>query len=107
GRGLLVVGDMLELGPASAALHRDMGRLAARTGVCKLLACGNFAGEVASGAAEGGMAAADIVTGSQAAIGAALLKELVDGDWVLVKGSRSMGMEAIVNALQQWAQGRG
>jgi UDP-N-acetylmuramyl pentapeptide synthase len=53
------------------------------------------------------MAAADIVTGSQAAIGAALLKELVDGDWVLVKGSRSMGMEAIVNALQKWAQGRG
>ena len=106
GRGLLVVGDMLELGPASAALHRDMGRLAARTGVGKLLACGNFAGEVATGAAEGGMAAADIVTGSQAAIGAALLEELVDGDWVLVKGSRSMGMEAIVNALQQWAQGR-
>jgi UDP-N-acetylmuramoyl-tripeptide--D-alanyl-D-alanine ligase len=106
GRGLLVVGDMLELGSAAAALHRDMGRLAARTGVSKLLACGNFAEAVAAGAGEGGMAAADIVTGSQAAIGGVLLGELKAGDWVLVKGSRSMGMEAIVNALQQWAEGR-
>ena len=106
GRGLLVAGDMLELGPAAAALHRDMGRLAARAGVHKLLACGNFAEEVAAGAGEGGMTPADIVTGSQAAVGAALLNELRAGDWVLVKGSRSMGMEAIVNALQEWAKGR-
>jgi UDP-N-acetylmuramoyl-tripeptide--D-alanyl-D-alanine ligase len=106
GRGLLVVGDMLELGPAAAALHRDMGRLAARTGASRLLACGNFAGEVAAGAAEEGMAAADILTGSQAFIGGALLSELCAGDWVLVKGSRSMAMETIVNAVRKWAEGR-
>jgi UDP-N-acetylmuramoyl-tripeptide--D-alanyl-D-alanine ligase len=106
-RGLLVMGDMLELGPASAALHRDMGRCAAGAGVCKLLACGNFAEAVAAGAREGGMAAADIVAGSQADIGGVLLNELRAGDWVLVKGSRSMGMEAIVNVMQKWAEGRG
>ena len=106
GRGLLVVGDMLELGPASAALHRDMGRLAARTGVSRLLACGNFAEDVGSGAAAEGLAAADILTGPQALIGEALLGELRAGDWVLVKGSRSMGMEAIVNAVRKWAEGR-
>jgi UDP-N-acetylmuramoyl-tripeptide--D-alanyl-D-alanine ligase len=106
-RGLLVVGDMRELGTASAALHRDLGRLAARTGVFKLLACGDFAAEVAAGAGEGGMAAADIVTGSQADIGGALLRELRAGDWLLVKGSRSMGMEAIVNAVRKWAEGQG
>jgi len=105
-RGLLVIGDMLELGPASAALHRDMGRLAAGTGVRKLLACGDFAADVAAGAAEGGMAAADVVTGSQATVGGVLLGELRAGDWVLVKGSRSMGMEAIVTAVQKWAEGR-
>lgn len=103
-RGLLVIGDMRELGPASAARHRDMGRLAARTGVFKLLACGDFAAAVATGAREGGMAPADIVTGSQADIGAILLRELKAGDWVLVKGSRAMSMEAIVNAIRQWAE---
>jgi UDP-N-acetylmuramoyl-tripeptide--D-alanyl-D-alanine ligase len=106
-RGLLVVGDMRELGPASAVLHRDLGRLAARTGVFKLLACGDFAAEVAAGAGEGGMAAADIATGSQADIGSVLLRELRAGDWVLVKGSRSMGMEAIVSAVRKWAEGQG
>jgi UDP-N-acetylmuramoyl-tripeptide--D-alanyl-D-alanine ligase len=105
-RGLLVIGDMRELGPVSAARHRDMGRLAARTGVFKLLACGDFAAAVAAGAREGGMTSADIATGSQADIGAILLQELKAGDWVLVKGSRAMGMESIVNTVQQWAEGR-
>ena len=106
-RGLLVVGDMRELGPAAAALHCDLGRLAARTGVGKLLACGDFATQVASGAAEAGMSAADIVTGSRAEIGGALLKELKAGDWVLVKGSRAMGMEAIVALLRKWSESQG
>jgi UDP-N-acetylmuramoyl-tripeptide--D-alanyl-D-alanine ligase len=105
-RGLLVTGDMRELGPDSAARHRDMGRLAARTGVSMLLACGDFAAAVGDGAREDGMAPADIVTGSQADIGAILLRELRTGDWVLVKGSRAMGMEAIVDIIQQWAEGR-
>jgi len=105
-RGLLVIGDMRELGPDSAAQHRDMGRLAARTGVSKLLACGDFAAAVADGARKGGMAPADIATGSQADIGAILLRELRAGDWVLVKGSRAMGMETIVAAIRQWAQDR-
>jgi UDP-N-acetylmuramoyl-tripeptide--D-alanyl-D-alanine ligase len=105
-RGLLVIGDMRELGPDSAAQHEDMGRLAARTGVFKLLACGDFATAVATGACEAGMAPARIVTGSQADIGAILVRELKAGDWVLVKGSRAMGMETVVNAIKQWAEGR-
>jgi UDP-N-acetylmuramyl pentapeptide synthase len=99
-----VVGDMRELGPAAAALHGDLGRLAARTGVCKVLACGDFATQVAAGAAEAGLPPADIVTGSQAEIGGALLAELKAGDWVLVKGSRAMGMEAIVAMVKNWAE---
>lgn len=99
-RGLLVLGDMRELGAAAGALHQDAGLQAARSGASKLLVCGDFAGEVAAGARRGGMPTADIVTGSRAEIQAALLRELKHGDWVLIKGSRAMGMEAVVRALQ-------
>jgi UDP-N-acetylmuramoyl-tripeptide--D-alanyl-D-alanine ligase len=103
GRGLLVLGDMRELGRDAAALHRQVGRLAARTGAAKLLACGDFAADVAAGARQEGMAAADITTGSRSDVRTALLLELKAGDWVLVKGSRAMGMEAIVRAVQGWS----
>jgi len=105
-RSLLILGDMRELGPAAGALHQEVGRLAARSGVFKLLVCGDFAAEVATGARRGGMATADIVMGSQAEIQAALLLELKAGDWVLVKGSRAMGMEALVQAVQEWSDRR-
>jgi UDP-N-acetylmuramoyl-tripeptide--D-alanyl-D-alanine ligase len=103
-RGVLVVGDMRELGPDAPDLHRDLGRLAARSGIGKLLACGEFAAQVAAGAAEAGLPAVDVVAGSRAEIAEALLGELKTGDWVLVKGSRAMGMEAIVMAIQKWAE---
>jgi UDP-N-acetylmuramoyl-tripeptide--D-alanyl-D-alanine ligase len=103
GRSLLVLGDMRELGRDAGALHQQLGRRAARSGAAKLLVCGDFAADVAAGARQGGMAAADIVTGARADVQTALLLELRTGDWVLVKGSRAMGMEAIVRALQDWS----
>jgi UDP-N-acetylmuramoyl-tripeptide--D-alanyl-D-alanine ligase len=99
-RSLLVLGDMRELGRDAAARHREVGRLAARSGAAKLLACGDFAADVAAGARQGGMAAADIVIGSRAEVQAALLQVLQAGDWLLVKGSRAMGMEAVVRAVR-------
>ena len=106
GRGLLVLGDMRELGRDTVELHRQMGRLAARSGAAKLLVCGDLAAEVAAGARQAGMAAADLVSGSRAEVQAALLKEMQAGDWVLVKGSRAVGMEAIVRAVQDWSAQR-
>jgi UDP-N-acetylmuramoyl-tripeptide--D-alanyl-D-alanine ligase len=106
GRGLLVLGDMRELGRDAAALHRQVGRLAANSGAAKLLVCGDFSSEVAAGARENGMAAADIVTGSRSEVQAALLLEIKTGDWVLVKGSRAVGMEAIVRAVRDWSAQR-
>ncbi len=106
GRSLLVLGDMRELGPGAASMHRDVGTRAARTGVGKLLVCGTFADDVAAGASQGGMAGHDVIVGTQAEIRNALLRELKPGDWVLVKGSRAMGMEAIVEAMREWADSR-
>jgi UDP-N-acetylmuramoyl-tripeptide--D-alanyl-D-alanine ligase len=99
-RSLLVLGDMRELGRDAAALHREVGRLAARNGAAKLLACGDFAADVAAGARQGGMPAADIVIGTRAEVQAALLQALKAGDWLLVKGSRAMGMEVVVRAVR-------
>ncbi|MFO7709672.1 MAG: UDP-N-acetylmuramoyl-tripeptide--D-alanyl-D-alanine ligase [Desulfobacterales bacterium] len=106
-RGILVVGDMRELGPGAAALHRDLGRMAAARGTGKLFACGDFSAEIAAGAQAAGMRAADIVTGSRAEIQAALLAELKPGDWVLVKGSRAIGMDHVARAVRQWADDPG
>ncbi|MCU0590393.1 MAG: UDP-N-acetylmuramoyl-tripeptide--D-alanyl-D-alanine ligase [Desulfobacterales bacterium] len=105
-RSLLVLGDMRELGRDAGELHRQVGRAAARSGAAKLLACGDFAADVAAGARQGGMATADITTGSRSDVLAALLLALRAGDWVLVKGSRAMGMEAIVRAVQDWSAQR-
>jgi len=99
-RSLLVLGDMRELGRDAAARHREVGRLAARIGAAKLLACGDFAADVAAGARQGGMAAADIVIGTRSEVQTALLQALKAGDWLLVKGSRAMGMEAVVRAVR-------
>jgi UDP-N-acetylmuramyl pentapeptide synthase len=52
------------------------------------------------------MAAADIVTGSRPDVQAALLLEIKTGDWVLIKGSRAVGMEVIVRAVQDWSAQR-
>ncbi len=106
GRSILVAGDMRELGGDAGRMHREIGRLAARTGVSKLFACGDLAAEAAAGARSGGMAAADIVIGARADIAQALLKVLQPSDRILVKGSRVMGMEHIVRAIRNWSNTR-
>jgi UDP-N-acetylmuramoyl-tripeptide--D-alanyl-D-alanine ligase len=107
GRALLVTGDMRELGPEAPRLHRELGRLAAQAGVERLFVCGERAADVAAGALAAGMPAAAVAAGSRDEIRAAVLDALRPGDWVLVKGSRAMGMEAIVRALTAPAHGRG
>jgi UDP-N-acetylmuramoyl-tripeptide--D-alanyl-D-alanine ligase len=99
-RGIAALGDMLELGRASTDLHTEIGRFAAASGLARLYLTGNFADAVEKGALDGGMAAADIFCGSKADILAALKKVIQPDDWVLIKGSRGMRMETLVQALQ-------
>jgi UDP-N-acetylmuramyl pentapeptide synthase len=49
------------------------------------------------------MDARNIVTGSKAELLGRLIRILLPGDWVLVKGSRAMAMEEIVGSLREWA----
>lgn len=96
---IVVLGDMLELGETSAALHCDIGRHAALTAPRRLYLSGNFAGDIALGALEGGLDKDQIITGSLEDITADLIDRADPRDCILVKGSRGMHMERIVKDL--------
>ena len=100
GRAFAVLADMLEMGRESASLHRQVGRMAAREGVDHLLAMGNQAAHFLAGAAEGGMARDQLTEASDhEEIATQVHGLLAPGDWVLVKGSRGMRMEKVVQTL--------
>ncbi len=101
GRAAAALGDMLELGEGAAADHRALGRLAARLGLDILVIYGSFRQEVAEGAVEAGLVPEHIFPVERRADGARILQELLaPGDWLLVKGSRSMHMEGLIEQLE-------
>lgn len=97
GRKILVFGDMLEMGPEGEPAHRQVGRAAAEAGVARLVAVGDLAALAAERAAELGLATDAVEDVAEAA--ALLAPELQPGDVVLVKGSRAMGLERVVEEL--------
>jgi len=105
GEHVVVCGDMKELGESSSRWHRRLGQeVVTRCGADRLIACGNHAQEVVSAAREAGMPAArtTYVPDAQATI--PLVRTVVRrGDVVLVKGSRVMGMERVIEAIRKAA----
>lgn len=102
GRRVLVLGDMAELGADTERLHRDMGRYAAVAGIESVLTCGTLS----RFAAEGAGARATHFADKQALL-ADIHQQLQPGDSVLVKGSRSSGMDAVVNEIANTQATRG
>jgi len=101
-RAAAALGDMLELGAGAVAAHRELGRQAARSGLDFLVVYGNHRDEVAAGAQESGLSAPRLHPVATKEEAAQLLKDfLKPGDWLLVKGSRSMRMETIIELLQK------
>ncbi len=94
GRRWLVLGDMAELGGGAASYHQDAGQLARKLGVTRLFAVGDLSRLAAERFGKGALH-----FNSQDALIEALRAELTGDATVLVKGSRSMGMERVVNAL--------
>ncbi len=109
GRRLAVLGDMLELGEASTAAHREVGRAAAQLDA--LLAIGAAAGEIVEGARSAGMPAArtrlfaaELADAGQLAAARAELEqwlrgELAPGDALLLKASNGIGLGPLADAL--------
>lgn len=97
GRKVCVLGDMLELGERSAALHRETGELARDCGIDLVLAVGPEARSIAAGAEDIARHFPD-----KAALLAALPGLLRPGDTVLVKASRGMRFEEVAAALERF-----
>jgi UDP-N-acetylmuramoyl-tripeptide--D-alanyl-D-alanine ligase len=95
-----VLGDMGELGDTADEAHRAAGRLVAELGLDFLFTLGPRAQQTARGALEAGMDASRVHVGEDHdALGSSLRALLRGNDWVLVKGSRAMRMERVVDAL--------
>lgn len=103
-RSVVVLGEMRELGARSRAMHLESGGDIARAGVDLLIAAGGTdAAALLEGAVAAGLKAegAIRVDDADAALATAMA-EIRPGDRVLVKGSRAMGMERVVAALETW-----
>ncbi|MFP3904913.1 MAG: UDP-N-acetylmuramoyl-tripeptide--D-alanyl-D-alanine ligase [Armatimonadota bacterium] len=97
GRKVFVFGDMLELGPAAEEAHREIGRLAVKHGVDLLISVGQLGEYAAEEAEEEGV---QIYHTSNAQEAAEIARDILQpGDTVLVKASRGMKLEIVVEAL--------
>lgn len=101
-RMLAVLGEMRELGALCRAGHEAVGRAAARLGVAELHLLGPRTVAVREAALDAGMPPERVwIYDDRATLAAAVARRLREGDWVLVKGSRAMGLEAVADALER------
>lgn len=98
-RTIAIFGDMLELGEASASLHYAVGKTAAQLGITRLYLYGPQSSHTCRGAVDKGMARDRIFSGTKQEIADHALAHTGQNDWILVKGSRGMAMETII---QYW-----
>jgi UDP-N-acetylmuramoyl-tripeptide--D-alanyl-D-alanine ligase len=91
GKRIFVLGDMGELGADAAQFHREIGIAARELGIEQLLALGRLSGEAVSEFGDGARHFADVE-----ALQTVLKNELDAHTTVLIKGSRFMKMERVV-----------
>ncbi|MCE5313616.1 MAG: UDP-N-acetylmuramoyl-tripeptide--D-alanyl-D-alanine ligase [Armatimonadota bacterium] len=99
-RKIAVLGDMLELGDHALNAHMETGRVVKECGIDMLVVVGQLAKLIARGAIDAGMPVSLVSEFDDSALAARELpSKLCEGDVVLVKGSRAMKMERIVEGL--------
>jgi len=105
-RKVAVLGEMLELGAFAQALHVECGHAAVNAGISRLVAVGGApAAALAAAARDAGLdddAAVHVETSAEAA--GRVLELLAPGDLVLVKGSRGIGTDRVVDRIRaEWS----
>jgi UDP-N-acetylmuramoyl-tripeptide--D-alanyl-D-alanine ligase len=99
-RRIVIAGEMLELGPDEAELHREAGRQMRRAGVDVVWGVRGLAAEIVAGAQEAGLTETRFFETSEEAANA-IVANIREGDLVLVKGSRGVATEKIVAAIRE------
>lgn len=97
-QAVAVLGDMLELGPTEDALHAEIGEVAAGCGLAHLITVGSRARHTGQAAQAHGLSATHAESSQQAAALAAAHTRA--GDWILIKGSRGMVLEQVLDHLR-------
>ncbi|MDF2592982.1 MAG: murF [Clostridia bacterium] len=100
-RRVCILGDMFELGDFAKEGHREVGKFAAENGIDVIFAVGKMAKEIITGA---GMAGTNQVLCSFDSVPEVIdnLNEIIKfNDTILIKGSRGMYMESIVESLRE------
>jgi UDP-N-acetylmuramoyl-tripeptide--D-alanyl-D-alanine ligase len=101
-RKVVFFGDMRELGAACRAAHEELGRVIAGAGVAQLVCVGTESSATARAAVAAGMKAGAVATFADADAAARAASGFVrGGDLVLVKGSRLVRMEKVVEAIAE------
>jgi UDP-N-acetylmuramoyl-tripeptide--D-alanyl-D-alanine ligase len=95
-RAIAVLGDMLELGDYGVRAHREVGEMLSGLGVAHLIAVGQLMNEAVSGFGRNAIA-----MDSSEEAGAELASLVRDGDVVLIKGSRGMKMEKVMDVIEK------
>jgi UDP-N-acetylmuramoyl-tripeptide--D-alanyl-D-alanine ligase len=94
-RRVLIAGEMMELGTESAALHEQVGALAARAGIALVVTVGGGAGAIVDGVRSVDPAIVTHACASTEQACAEVPALLAEGDTVLIKGSRAVGLERL------------
>ena len=100
GGAIAILGDMLELGERSEALHQEIGTLLADANIHDLFLKGSLTKALAAGAIRRGFPAERITFFEDPEkVVSSLRSRLKKGDWILIKGSRKMKMEAVAEKI--------
>jgi UDP-N-acetylmuramoyl-tripeptide--D-alanyl-D-alanine ligase len=99
GRKIAVLGDMRELGPAELEGHQEVGRAAAQSADL-IFAVGELGRWIGDAAIQAGHDAVRIMM-DKSEVAAALLPELQPGDVVLLKASRALALESLLDDLKE------
>ncbi|GIU82921.1 MAG: UDP-N-acetylmuramoyl-tripeptide--D-alanyl-D-alanine ligase [Acidobacteria bacterium] len=98
-RKIVMAGEMMELGTEAEKIHYEVGKKITESGVDFLVGVGSLAKRLIEGAKEAGLKEVEFFEDSEKA-GDYILGEVKEGDLILVKGSRSVRMEKIVEKLR-------
>jgi UDP-N-acetylmuramoyl-tripeptide--D-alanyl-D-alanine ligase len=100
GRRIAVLGDMFELGSIARKSHENIGKLAANLNIEQLITIGKLSEYTARSAASNGLSNVHIAKSNKMAVN--IIKSILKpNDTILIKGSRGMHLEEIVERLKK------